>query len=86
MEEKKIEVYPIHHRNLIFNVITHLDLSFQEVREMLDYLMEHQAFQDTGEQWEEAQLYSFSLGNVKYDVDVSGYSVIVYRRDERLFP
>jgi len=83
MDEKKLEVHPIHHKNLIFNIITYLDLTFQEVRGMLDYLMEHQAFQD-GEDWAEAQLYSFSLGSVEYEVDVSGYSVVVYRRDEKI--
>ena len=34
-----MDVYPFHHRNLLFNVVTHLDLTFKEIREILDYLL-----------------------------------------------
>ncbi len=83
MDEKKMDVYPIHHKNLLFSIITHLDLTFKEVREMLDHLLEQKAFQD-GEDWETGPLYCFSLGSVEYEVGVSGYEVVVYRRDEKM--
>ena len=38
-----MDVYPFHHRNLLFNVVTDLDLTFKEIREILDYLLEAKA-------------------------------------------
>jgi hypothetical protein len=74
-------VYPFHHRNRFFNIITHLDLTFPEVRAILDYLMDQKAFSEDAE-WESAQMYRFTLGRIEYEVDVSGYEVVVYRREE----
>jgi len=78
-----MDVYPIHHKNLIFNVITDIDLSFKEVRAILDYLLDHDAF---GEQVEETgetgEFHDFEIERIQYIVDVRGYEVVVYRRTE----
>ena len=46
-----MEVYPFHHRNLFFHIITDYDLSFTEVRGILDYLLDAGAFKEEGEDW-----------------------------------
>ncbi len=76
-----MEVHPFYHRDRFFQIITHLDLTFQEVRDILDYLMDRKAFSEDGD-WASAQLYRFALGRIEYEVDVSGYEVVVYRREE----
>ena len=77
-----MEVYPFHHRNLFFNVITDYDLSFEEVRGILDYLLEAEAFKEEGEDWGRGKLYDIQLGRVQYAVDTNRYEVVIYRRTE----
>ena len=77
-----MEVYPFHHRNLFFHIITDYDLSFKEVRGVLDYLLDAGAFKEEGEDWGEGKLYDVQLGKVQYAVDVNQYEVAVYRRTE----
>jgi hypothetical protein len=77
-----MEVYPFHHRNLFFRIITDYDLSFEEVRGILDYLLDAGAFKEEGEDWGEGKLYDVQLGKVRYAVDVNQYEVAVYRRTE----
>ena len=76
-----MDVYPFHHRNLLFNIFTEDDLTFKEVREILDQLLDAKAF---GEWKEEAcaQLYDIQIENIQYAVDVLRYEVIIYRRIE----
>ncbi len=81
----KMEVYPIHHKNLIFNLITDYDLSFKEVRAILDDLIEKGAFKEQeGEEAETGKFFDLEIENVGYIIDVNGYEVIVYRRTELL--
>jgi hypothetical protein len=77
-----MEVYPFHHRNLFFYIITHLDLTFKEIRGILDYLLEADAFQEKKDQ-EPGALYEFSLEDVEYVVDVHQYEVVIYQRTEK---
>lgn len=77
-----MEVYPFHHQNLFFNIVTDYDLTFQEVRGILDHLVEREAFQGIADGSEESQLHVFQLHRVEYEVDVQGYEVIVFRRTE----
>jgi hypothetical protein len=79
-----MEVYPFHHRNLLFNIFTDLDLSFKEIREILDYLLEAQAFPKKKEEdvSEGATIHDIRLGAVQYTVDVLGYEIIIYQRTE----
>ncbi len=75
-----MEVYPFHHKNLFFNIITDYDLTFKEIRDILDYLLEGEAFSP---EEEEGKFYDVQLGRVQYEIDVHGYEVVVYRRTER---
>lgn len=77
-----MDVYPFHHRNLIFNIITDYDLTFTEIRGILDYLLKEGAFQKE-EEAEYGKFYDFALENVKYIADVYGYEVVIYRKEER---
>lgn len=79
-----MEIYPFHHRNLLFNIFTDLDLTFKEIREILDYLLEAKALPQEKE--EDASIggmiYDVRLGQVQYTVDVLGYEIVIYQRTE----
>lgn len=77
-----MEVYPFHHKNLFFNIITAYDLTFKEVRSILDQLLKNEAFNERGENWGCGKLYNLQLDHIEYEVDVHGYEVIIYRRTE----
>jgi hypothetical protein len=77
-----MEVYPFHHRNSFFNIITDYDLSFEEIRGILDYLLEVEAFQEEGENWGQGEIYDIQLGKMRYAVDVNRHEVVIYRRAE----
>jgi hypothetical protein len=77
-----MEVYPFHHQNLFFNIITDYDLTFKEIRGILDHLLAVKAFNEDGENWGSGQFYNMQLGNVAYEVDVNCYEVLIYRRTE----
>jgi len=79
-----MEVYPFHHKNLLFNIFTDLDLPFTEIRGILDSLMEANAFSRDKEQDASAggTIYDIRLGPVQYTLDVLGYEVVVYQRTE----
>jgi len=82
MAGEEMEVYPILHRDRIYNIITALDLTFREVRDLLDWLDEHRAFEPTEERefMGPGEFYSPVIGGVSYEVDVHGFEVVVYRR------
>jgi hypothetical protein len=77
-----MDVYPILHREKIYNIITAIDLSFGEVRRMLDWLEGHGAFTVTSEDESlgAGKLFTCELDGVILEVDVHGYEVVVYRR------
>jgi hypothetical protein len=78
-----MDIYPIHHKNLIFNLITDYDLTFVEVRAILDDLLDQGAFKEQeGEDAETGRFFDLKIANVQYIVDVNGYEVVVYRRTE----
>ena len=78
-----MDVYPIHHKNLIFNLITDYDLTFVEVRAILDDLLDKGAFKEQeAEGSEVGRFFDLEIANVQYIVDVNGYEVVVYRRTE----
>ena len=77
-----MDVYPFHHRNLLFNVVTDLDLTFQEIREILDYLLEAKAFSQEENTPEGGRIYDIRLGPVQFTVDVMGYELVIYQRAE----
>jgi hypothetical protein len=77
-----MEVYPVHHRNILFNIFTDLDLTFAQIREILDYLLEAKAFPKEEDASEGGTIYDIRLGAVQYTVDVLGYEIIIYQRTE----
>jgi len=77
-----MEIYPFHHQNLIFNIITDFDLTFKEIRDILDYLLNAGAFQKEGENWGQGRIFDVQLDNALYTLDVVGYEVVFYQRKE----
>ncbi len=77
-----MEVYPFHHKNLFFNVITDYDLRFTEIRNILDQLLEKEAFHEEGNAGDCGNLYILRAEDIEYEVDVKGYEVVVYRRTD----
>jgi hypothetical protein len=77
-----MDVYPFHHQNLFFNIITDSDLTFTEVRGILDYLLKEGAFQKEEANTEYGKFYDFQLDHIQYVADVYGYEVVIYRREE----
>lgn len=82
MNPDEFETYPISHNGKVYNVITAFDMSFREVRAMLDWLEEKGAFEETPEDrfLGPGKLFTLSVLGVTFEVDVQGYEVIVYRR------
>jgi hypothetical protein len=78
-----MDIYPIHHKNLLFNLITDYDLTFKEVRAILDDLLDKGAFrQQEAEDAEAGRFFDLEIEKIQYVVDVNGYEVVVYRRIE----
>ena len=77
-----MEVYPFHHKNLFFNVITDYDLAFTEIRNILDQLLQKEAFDGKGDHGGRGNLYTLRADNIEYEVDVHCYEVVIYRRTD----
>lgn len=77
-----VEIYPFHHKNLLFNIITDLDLTFKEIRDILDYLINAGAFQEERKEWGEGKIFDVQLDKVLYTLDAVGYEVVIYQRRE----
>lgn len=75
-----MEIYPFHHQNLIFNIITDLDLTFKEIRDILDYLLNAGAFRQENEDWGQGKIFDVQLDKVLYTLDVVGFEVIIYQQ------
>jgi len=82
-ESMEMEVYPIEHKGRVFNIITAYDMTFREVRGMLDWLSERGAFRFTPEDefLGPGKIFTCEVEGVRLEVDVQGYEVIVYRRN-----
>ena len=82
MQPEELDVYPILHKERVYNIITALDLSFKEIHAMLDWLGENGAFDRTEEDdlMGPGKLYTLMLEGVSFDVDVQGFEVVVYNR------
>lgn len=82
MHQDDMDVYPILHRERIYNIITSLDLTFQEVRRMLDWLDAHGAFTVTPEDefLGPGKLFTCELDGATFEIDVHGFEVVVFRR------
>ncbi len=82
MEPDEMEIYPIEHKGKVYNIITATDMTFREVRAMLDWLAGHGAFAAApgDESLGPGRLFTLEVEGVGLEVDVQGYEVIVYRR------
>jgi hypothetical protein len=82
MDSDAFDIYPIAHHGRVYNIITEMDMTFREVRAMLDWLEANGAFPKEGAEQEPGPLYSCPAEGFLFEVDVQGYEVIVYRRQE----
>lgn len=82
MDDREMDIYPIEHRGKVYNIITSCDMSFREVRGMLDLLAERNAFLADPENdvLGPGKLVVLEVEGVRLEVDVQGYEIIVYRR------
>ncbi|GAB4362713.1 MAG: hypothetical protein Kow00128_02710 [Deltaproteobacteria bacterium] len=82
MPSDELEIYPIEHRGKVYNIITSYDLSFREVRGMLDWLDEREAFRIGPEEefLGPGKLFTCRVEGILLEVDVQGYEVLVLRR------
>lgn len=78
------DIYPILHNGKVYNLITAIDMTFTEVRILINHLEEQQAFnvnnQDSA--MGPGKLFSFELNDVQYEVDVMGHEIAIYSRVE----
>jgi len=83
MAEEGFELYPILHNGRIYNIFASIEMTFREVRAMIDWLHSQGAFpadEVEAREREPGSLYSCPAEGHIFDVDVQGYEVIVYRR------
>ncbi len=82
MDPEEMEVYPIEHKGKVYNIITATDMTFREVRGMLDWLAAEGAFTTNrdDEFMGPGKLFTLRVEGVELEVDVQGYEVIVYKR------
>jgi hypothetical protein len=76
------EVYPINHKGKVYSLITPFDLSFPEVRSLLDALEARGAFSPSPEDdfMGPGKLFTLDVAGIRYELDVQGYEVVIYRR------
>lgn len=81
MRTDGFELYPILHREKVYDLYAppEIDMTFVEVRSMLDWLDGQGAFSVLVES-ESATLYHCVLPGVTLEVDVQGTVIVVYRR------
>jgi hypothetical protein len=82
MGDEEMDVYPIEHKGKVYSIITSFDMTFREVRGMLDWLSEHKAFSLTPEDefMGPGKMFHCEVEGVVLEVDVHGYEVVVYSR------
>ena len=83
MDMDDFDVYPIYHNGRVYNVITAMDLTFREVRGMIDALVVQGAFPAGADAHEPGDLFTCAVEGIVFEVDVQGFDVVVYRREPR---
>ncbi len=83
MDIGEFDVYPIFHKGRVYNVITAMDLTFREVRGMIDALVALGAFAAGSDAQEPGDLFTCTVEGFVFEVDVQGFDVVVYRREPR---
>ena len=82
MELDDFDVYPIFHNGRVYNIITAMDLTFREVRGMIDALVAMGAFPAGPGAHADGDLFTCTVEGFVFEVDVQGFDVMVYRREE----
>ncbi len=82
MGSEEFESYPIQHNGKVYNLVAPFDMTFVEVRALLDRLEGRGAFTFTPEDefLGPGKLFTCTVQGVAFEVDVHGYEVIVYSR------
>lgn len=82
-DDLELEIYPILHNNIFYNLITNLDLELAEVRQMLDWIQENKIVEKQMEEHPDMPaICEIQLDRVKFVVDVMNYEVLIYKRVE----
>ena len=81
MEMDDFDVYPISHNGRVYNIITAMDLTFREVRGLIDALVAMGAFAAGPGAHEHGELFTCAVQEFVFEVDVQGFDVMVYRRE-----
>ena len=82
MEMDDFDVYPISHNGRVYNIITAMDLTFREVRGMIDALAAMGAFPAGLDAHGDGELFACTVEGFVFEVDVQGFDVMVYRREQ----
>jgi hypothetical protein len=82
MEMDDFDVYPISHNGRVYNIITAMDLTFREVRGLIDALVAMGAFASGPDAQEHGDLHTIAVEGFVFEVDVQGFDVMVYRREQ----
>jgi len=80
MDMGDFDVYPISHNGRVYNIITAMDLTFREVRGLVDALFALGAFAAGVDADEPGDLITCAVEGFVFEVDVQGFDVVVYRR------
>ena len=81
MDMDGFDVYPISHKGRVYNIITSMDLTFREVRGLVDALGALGAFAVGTDAYEPRDLFTCAVEGSVFEVDVQGFDVVVYRRE-----
>lgn len=80
MDTDGYDVYPIYHNGRVYNIITAMDMTFVEVRGLIDALAALGAFAAGYDAGEPRDLFTCVVERSVFEVDVQGFDVMVYRR------
>jgi hypothetical protein len=81
MDTGGFDVYPIMHKERVYNIITEMDMTFREIHAMIDGLIDRGAFPGEGGEAEPGLPYSCPVEGAVFTVDVQGYDVVVLRKE-----
>jgi hypothetical protein len=82
--DEQIEIYPICHNNIFYNIITNLDLELAEVREMLDWVQENSVMEhQMTEHPDMPYICEIDLKKARIIADAMNNEIFVYRREEK---
>lgn len=81
MGAEEFDVYPIAHNGRVYNIITAMDMTFREVRAMIDWLDARRAFAGKDDAMGPGTLFTCPVEGFVFEVDVQGFEVVVYRRE-----